>query len=172
MENKLKNTKLAELLQEAETGNTEAQLRVGRKYLLGEDVEQDYSLALKWFREAAEKGHPIAQYNVAMIYYFNYGVERDCAKAESFCLKAADQGYPPAQFWLGVMYHDGRGVKRDKSKAFELLNKAANQGFTPAKDILELFKQGFQYDSDDAYLWITLLPAISELYTFVHGKVD
>ena len=42
-------------------GDAEAQYRLGRCYLAGEDVIKDESEAIKWFRQAAEQGHEEAR---------------------------------------------------------------------------------------------------------------
>jgi hypothetical protein len=54
-------TALKELRPLAEQGNAEAQVLLGRMYVLGWDVFRDYDEAAKWYRLAAEQGHTGAQ---------------------------------------------------------------------------------------------------------------
>ena len=44
-----------------EQGFANAQLMLGVSYYTGEEVTQDYAIAVKWFRKAAEQGLANAQ---------------------------------------------------------------------------------------------------------------
>lgn len=41
---------------------------LGMRFLNGNDVDQDYAEAVKWFRKAAGYGNSAAQYNLAYCY--------------------------------------------------------------------------------------------------------
>ncbi|WP_439294257.1 hypothetical protein [Lonepinella sp. BR2882] len=45
-----------QLKHQAELGDTNAQTMLGSRYFIGDGVEKDYRLALKWHKSAAEKG--------------------------------------------------------------------------------------------------------------------
>ena len=45
-----------------------------KKYYTGEEVEQDYTQAFKYFLLAAEKNHTLAQFSVGALYYDGVGV--------------------------------------------------------------------------------------------------
>ncbi len=61
------NETVAELVRKADAGHTPSQYRLGVVFKKGEDLPQDFYLAVKWFRKAAEKGNPDAQYELAMM---------------------------------------------------------------------------------------------------------
>ena len=56
------------LLPLAENGDRDAQFNLGRRYLQGKGIRQDYQTARKWFMRAAEKEDAGAQYNLGNIY--------------------------------------------------------------------------------------------------------
>src|SRR5215469_10939351 len=48
----------------AEQGNAEAQVLVGKMYMMGQGIPRDRDQALKWFRAAAEQGNADGQFFV------------------------------------------------------------------------------------------------------------
>src|ERR1039458_9634347 len=94
-----------------------AQIRLGRKYFLGEDVSQDYSQAAFWFRKAADQGNAHAQLFLGLLYSEGWGVAQDFEEAAIWYRKAADEGNADAQWALGSMYSAGDGVPQDYTSA-------------------------------------------------------
>lgn len=125
------------LFQKAEQGDANSQNNLGAKYAKGEEVEQNYQEAFKWYKKAAEQGHDLAQYNVARLYYLGKGVERNYEEAFKWWMKAAEQGDADAQFGLGQMYRMGQGVEQDDQEAIKWYKKAAEQGNTEAQKNLD-----------------------------------
>ena len=81
-----------ELLEAAEQGLAEAQVRLGRMYGLGEGVPKDHKEAVKWFRKAAEQGHADAQNILGLMYANGEGVPEDYIKAYMWMSLAKAQG--------------------------------------------------------------------------------
>jgi len=52
----------------ANSGKTEFQYELGRRYLFGIDVEKDVGKAIQLFQITADKGLAIAQYNLGVAY--------------------------------------------------------------------------------------------------------
>ncbi|OGT11740.1 MAG: hypothetical protein A3J49_11560 [Gallionellales bacterium RIFCSPHIGHO2_02_FULL_57_16] len=132
----------AQLHKEAETGNAEAQFKLGWIYMHGEgytgvifmrDVPKDTDKAHEWYQKAAAQGNAEAQYNLGMLYRLGLGVKADAKNAFVWLQKAAAQGNDIAQYNLGVMYAEGAGVKRNLSRACAWLALAAAQGNEKAK---------------------------------------
>ena len=48
----------------AEQGHADAQYRLALMYDYGEEVEQDYAQAFKWYQKSANQGYANAQYNI------------------------------------------------------------------------------------------------------------
>ena len=94
----------------AEEGNTQAQYNLGEIYYHGEEVKQDYSEALKWFRKAAEDGLAKAQFMLGVMYENGFGVDKNDTAAVSWYLKAAEQGDTEARKRIGM-------PKRERSEA-------------------------------------------------------
>ena len=56
------------LRREAEQGDAEAQLYLGRMYSRGERVPRDDTEAVRWYRLAADQGIARAQFNLGLMY--------------------------------------------------------------------------------------------------------
>jgi len=119
--------------QVANTGNAEAQNKLGKCYYNGYGTAQDYKQAVYWFRNAAEQGEDNAQTNLAICYQNGNSVAKDYAQAVEWYKKAANQGEANAQTNLGVCYYNQWGVKQDYSQAVFWYTKAAEQGNATAQ---------------------------------------
>ena len=84
--------------------------KTGLMYAKGDGVTQDYSEALKWFREAADQGNSDAQRQLGLMYYDGIGVSKDYGEAFKWLQKAASQGHANAQYHIGWMYRFGKGT--------------------------------------------------------------
>ena len=105
----------------AESGNLDAQVKLGLAYYNGEGVAEDVVEGAKWFRRAAEKGNVDAQWHLGMAYYgdkskgmFNnrslaekLGINiYDAAKqAAKWWLLAAEQGHADSQYRYAALYY-------------------------------------------------------------------
>ncbi len=54
-----------EFLPLAENGNAKAQTILGIMYKKGQDVEQDYSKAIEFYKKAASQGYELAKYRLS-----------------------------------------------------------------------------------------------------------
>ncbi len=97
----------SELIRKAESGDAEAQYRLGENYTYGiKEFPKNYEEAARWFLKAAEQGHAEAQEKIGCFYMWGNGVPKDRDKAESWLLKSVAQGYDGAYFSLGLFYED------------------------------------------------------------------
>jgi hypothetical protein len=103
----------------AEKGDVNAQYNTGYRYYEGDEVEQDYEEAVKWFRKAAQQGDAMAQMRLATCFHSGDGVPKDIVEAIQWYRKAADQGDEEAQCVLGYLYHNGQGVPKDFVQAYK-----------------------------------------------------
>ena len=69
------------LLEKAEQGDAEAQFNLGKMYLLGQGVQQDYKEAVRWYCLAAEQGYAEAQNHLGVMHTTGRGVPRNYWKA-------------------------------------------------------------------------------------------
>jgi hypothetical protein len=129
-------TDIATLTRQAEAGNASAQVLLGLDYYSGEQVPQDYGLALKWFQKAAQQGDPMGQCRVGRMYEWGLGVSKDPSEALRWYHLSAEQGDSSCQFDLGEMYWYGNGVEPSDYEAVSWFRKAAAQGYAPGQYVL------------------------------------
>ena len=123
----------------AESGNAEAQYKLGFCYERGYSVEHDYSKAVKWYLKAAENENAEAQYSLG--WYFENGiVGQDEYEAVKWYQKAAENGHADAQYDLGRCFENGTGVNQDAFTAVEWYQKAAGNGNAQAQ-----YRLGWNY---------------------------
>jgi uncharacterized protein len=72
----------------AQRGNPQAQAIMGRLYVIGRGVPQNYTQAAIWYRRAAEQGNPWAQYELGLLYDKGFGVPEDVVEAEKWLILA------------------------------------------------------------------------------------
>jgi hypothetical protein len=83
---------------DAESGNMEAQYRLGYSYRWGRNrVRKNRALGVKWLREAAKQGHADAQYELGRCYRHGKGIAKNKATAYEWYKKAAAQGHKKAK---------------------------------------------------------------------------
>lgn len=67
-------------------------------------MEQDYYMAVEWYKKSAMQGYAPAQNALGIAYELGKGVEQDYNKAMEWYQKAAVQGFQPAQENLERFY--------------------------------------------------------------------
>ena len=88
------------LIEIAEQGNTDMQIRLAKHYYEGNGVPRDIDEAMKWLQMAAEQGVVSAQYNLAQCYREN---KNNPAEAVKWYRKAAEQGDAKAQYVIELL---------------------------------------------------------------------
>ena len=154
---------LAEVKPKAEAGDGASQNRLGEIYAEGKQVRQDYSEAIKWYRQAAEKGITKADYNLGVLHEIGQGVDRDEAEAARWYHKAAALGLVDAEYNLAAMYGLGRGVSRDPKEALKWYERAAEQGDAlSCYNLAERYERGKDVSQDfvEAYKWHALAASL------------
>ncbi len=81
-----------ECLWAANSGEVYAQISLAYMFYQGRGVPQNYSQAVKWFREAAENGSALAQNNLGFMYSHGQGVLQNYVQAHMWYNLAAAQG--------------------------------------------------------------------------------
>ena len=129
-----------------------AQVQLGNTYL----AQQNYSMAMTWFRKAADQGDAVGQNNIGWLYQNGFGVKQDYPEAMTWYRKSANQGYAAAQVNIGWLYHNGWGLTQDYAEAMTWYRKAANQGNAKAQtNIGWLYEKGLgvKQDYPEALTW-------------------
>ena len=120
------------VIAEAEKGNAQAMLTLGRFYEQGVGVARNYSSSLAWYEKAAKAGQPEGYYNLGVCYEVGMGAASDMGKAVQNYQKAAEMGLALAMYKLSSIYISGNGVAKDTAKGIVWLEKAADAGMAVA----------------------------------------
>ena len=90
---------------------------------------QNYSEALKLYKQLADEENPDAMTSLGFMYQNAQGVEQNDIKAYQLYEKAATHEQPYALFNLGVLYASGKGgVEGNHFKAFDFFQRSAVAG--------------------------------------------
>jgi len=90
--------------------------------------DNNYSTAVRFYRNSAELGDAAAQVNLGYILEQGLASAKDEVEAAYWYRKSAEQGHARAQDNLGIMYANGRGVAQDDFEAVRWHRAAAEQG--------------------------------------------
>ena len=146
----------------AESGDAQAQMKLGSIYARGQGVKQSYAEAAKWYRKAADQGHARAQTALGELYEAGQGVPCDEAEAARWYRRGAEQGDVVGQYSLAVLYVMGKGVPKDIAEAVKWYRQAADQGNALAQyNLGRRHKEGDGVPQDpvEAYKWLRLAAA-------------
>jgi hypothetical protein len=95
---------LKEFMPIAEQGNAEAQLYLGKMFMLGQGILKDPDQAVKWFKASAEQGNADAQFFLGSYYLLPH---LNVAEGVKWLRLSAEQGQQDAQLLLGKSYLQG-----------------------------------------------------------------
>jgi len=109
-------------------GNIEAMNQLGKLYLDGDGVEQDFRMARCLFSMAAQGGNNDAKCNLALMYQKGMGVPLDNRKAFMLYKSAADAGNARGYYGAGYHLYKGLGVSQNYDKSVRMLEKGAEKG--------------------------------------------
>lgn len=141
----------------AESGDTQAQLLLGKCYDFGKGVVKNTQQAAVWYTRAAQAGNANAQDNLGTCYATGAGVPKDLAQAFHWYSRAAAQNYPSAYNNLGLCYRNGEGVAQDAVRAANCFRQAAELGNAAAQYNLGrcyYHGLGVPQSETDARLWV------------------
>lgn len=129
---------------------------IGWMYKNGHGVEQDYAVAMEWYKKAAALGNANAMNNIGWAYCHGIGAEQDYAAALAWYEKAIDLGNVSAMNNMGYMYQYGEGVESNYAVALEWYEKAAALGNTNAMHnagCMYFYGDGVERDYAAALAW-------------------
>jgi TPR repeat protein len=181
-----------ELLNAAQKGDVNAQLKLGEMYRDGIGVTINFDEAIKWFTAAAKNGSKVGKQQLSILMNKpiiqqlpaykddNSNVNNSSVFLEY--LNRAERGDVYAQFKLGCMYEDGEyGVVQNYSEALKWYKKAAKQGDNLSQCCIGFFYQ-FGYsvpvNYNEAIKWYKMaadhgysfgLLLLGNMYQYGHG---
>lgn len=115
------------LTNEANKGNSYAEVLLGKLYFNGNGVEKNVNKAIKLYEKSAAQGHFLGEYELSLLYLDGIQVKKDTIKGKALLESSANKGYGNAQAMLGLYY-----IKYEKNidKGKEWLEEAVNKGNT------------------------------------------
>ena len=146
--------------QAAESGDAEAQFKLGALYANGKGVKQDSKAAAQWLRKAAKQGWTAAQTLLAWCYAGGNGVSKNMGEALEWYSAAAEAGDTDAMCSLADIYASGEpGIEQNSQAMLTWYETAANLGHPKAQYMLgKLLSEGKLVAQNDeaAFQWLTL----------------
>lgn len=119
---------------------------LGRMYMRGEGVQQDFDRARFWFERGISLGDAQSQYGLGLMMLNGYGLSKNIGKATDLFKASADQDYALSQVQLGVLFLD-RGAPEDVRVANDYFELAARYGNIEAQYYLgEMIHHGIGRD--------------------------
>ena len=116
-------TALKEFAPAAKQGNAEAELYLGKMYLLGQGVPKNQEEAVKWLKASGDQGNADAQFFLGTIYLLPH---KDITQGLMWMRLSAEQGNQDAQLLLGQSYMQNlKELPRDPVQADMWLRLAA-----------------------------------------------
>jgi len=153
------NAPLDRLTQLANSGDAQAELIVGLKYMQGGGSD---SSAAQWLERSANGHNAVAQYILGTLYENGSGVGKNPSEAVRWYQQAANAGNRKAMYRLGISYAEGDGVTQDYAQAATWFEKSANAGLVDAQfNLAVLYERGEGVPQSllDAYKWYAIAAA-------------
>jgi putative methionine-R-sulfoxide reductase with GAF domain len=94
---------LDEVRKRAELGDPYEQVALATRYATGEEMPQDYAMAVHWFLKAAEQGHVGAQDTLGAYYWLGHGAPKDVTKAYFWSVLARAAGKDASKVRVAFM---------------------------------------------------------------------
>lgn len=117
----------------AETGNAEAQTKLGLYYSENFGGERSGIEAGKWFEKAVAQNYlPAFTAYANLLKIQTEDTKQDHAAAQKWLVKAAELGDAEAQLNAGTSFLTGYGIPKNRSEGIRWLTAAAEQGNTSA----------------------------------------
>ena len=116
---------LGEVRKRAELGDPYEQVALATRYATGEEMPQDYSLALHWFLKAAEQGHVGAQDTLGAYYWLGHGAPKYVTKACFWSLVARAGGKEASKVRVAFMTSEltraqAQAIQKEAKEFFRL----------------------------------------------------
>ncbi|MFG0498753.1 sel1 repeat family protein [Pseudomonas putida] len=123
------------ILAAAGQGAVEAQLLLGQILLDGLGIQQDATVARRWFGIAAQGGNAMAHNMLGRCLEHGWGGEVNLAQAAVHYARAADSGLDWGLYNLGNLLATGRGVPVNQVQALMCYEKAAQLGHAKSMNL-------------------------------------
>lgn len=107
----------------AQENDAVAQYRLGKMYLWGDGVEQDYHNAVELLEKSAHQNFVPAEQGLGCAYFFAYVAAKDSSKLIEFLKKSAQYDFTNAKFLLGMIQRNDNSYEEMKKNFLMKFNK-------------------------------------------------
>jgi len=121
---------------QAQGGDVQAMVELGRIYLNGAGRPRDYDHAMEWFLKAAKEGNAAGQVGVGFLFSRGLGCPLDKKKAGEWFRRAAEQNDAKGQYNLALLMNQGWLGPDQLRESLSWFKKAADQGLVVAQATL------------------------------------
>jgi hypothetical protein len=136
--------------QAAEKGDSWAQYKVGRSYLHGDVIPQNFDEGVKWIRKAAENGEDVARVVLGALYLFGDGVRKDYEESVKWFGEATVMGKHETQALLSF-FNDQIQLPKNQNEFIKCMQEGAERGNTGSQWLLgECYRLGWFVPENDA----------------------
>lgn len=133
----------------ANKGNTKAMNELGKCYLNGDGVMQDYRKAFRIFQKASQLGNVNSKCHLAEMYMKGLNGVVNCKKAYMLYKEAADSGSAQGMYGAGYLLYKGLGVEQNYAEAVKLLEKGAAKKHPGCSMLLaSYYANGYDQEQD------------------------
>lgn len=106
---------------------------MGESFMHGQELEQDFDLAVAWFRSSIRQDYAEAYYNLGYATQHGQGVVKDLDAAITLYNQASDRGSVNAQYQLACLIEQGAIPRMRPGLAIGYYESAAEQGHLAAQ---------------------------------------
>ncbi|MBD5112473.1 MAG: sel1 repeat family protein [Ruminococcaceae bacterium] len=105
MESSFEDTEIDidDLIDVAESGDSDAQGSVGLLYLYGIQVHRNYEKAAKWLEKSARQGNAGSEFQLGLCYSIGMGVEEDLDEAIRWVRRSVKHGFTEGMPFLIIL---------------------------------------------------------------------
>jgi uncharacterized protein len=125
----------------ADSGNAEAQYRLGVLFHDGMGIKRNINRAAKLFVQAADGGSSKAQFQYAAMLMEGRGIKKNKPEGRKYMKMAALQGVPAAMHYLGRFHQNGEGGPQDYVAAYTWFELAVRNGADYSEAFRDLLPQ-------------------------------
>jgi TPR repeat protein len=122
----------------AQSGDAEAQYRLGMLYYHGQGVAEDERAAVEWWKKSAAQNNVKAMFELGNAFTFGNDTPKlvDDADQEAarWYFHAANAGHVDAMYSLGLIFLAGKGVYKSELEAAKWMQRAARGGHPDASN--------------------------------------
>ncbi len=114
---------------------------IGRMYMNGQGIEQDYDKAFYSFKLSATNGYAHANYYIGNMHYYGLGFEQSFEKASEYYYRAHENKDMYATYRLAKMHLKGEGMYTDLERAEKLLLECSDKVILANYDLAKIYEE-------------------------------